>query len=256
VNRDFVQVRLPGRRAAGRRGELGADWDRFLASPDSFLEGALVLKDGRSTLAARILWEGRPAFLKRYQRPGILHRLKYLFRRSRAFRGWVAGHVLELGTVPAPRTLAALEVRRRGLPFRSYLVTEWADGETSDRALNELPPGGPRDAIARALTRTLARLHALGLRHRDLKPQNVFFERRRESLSLVDFDGVRYPLRLSAAARRRDLERWLRDPPSADLETIARLSYQHDYKLAQIGIPQAPSTRTCLPRGFAYNTLP
>jgi serine/threonine protein kinase len=135
-------------------------------------------------------------------------------------------------------------------------VTEWADGETSDRALRELPPGGTRDALVRALAAALARLHALGLRHRDLKPQNVFFDLGRGSISLVDFDGVRYPLRLSAAARRRDLERWLRDPPSADLTAIVRLSYQHDYKLAEIGIPQALSTRTCLPGGFAYNTLP
>lgn len=256
ANRDFVQVRLPGRRAAARRGETaGPTWKRFLESPDSFFEGALILKDGRSTRAARVLWDGRPAFLKRYQRPGILHRFKYLFRRSRAFRGWVAGHALELGSVPAPRPLAVLEVRRRWLPCFSYLVTEWVEGETSDRALNSVP-SATRDALVQSLTAALARLHALGVRHRDLKPQNVFFETTRGGISLVDFDGVRFPLSLSAAARRRDLERWLRDLPAGEAPAIVRISYQHDYKLAEMGFPRQVPTRPCLPGRFAYNTSP
>src|SRR5206468_1711806 len=135
-------------------------------------DGAL-LKDGRSTRAAGILWNGGKAFLKRYHRPGLIHRLKYLARRSPALRSWVTGYALELHSVPAARPLAVLEVRKRGWPVVSYLVTEWVDGSTSDCLFAD--PGRTPElrAVASALAAALARAQSRGIRYRDLKPRNV-----------------------------------------------------------------------------------
>jgi tRNA A-37 threonylcarbamoyl transferase component Bud32 len=226
TNRDFVQARRRGFRAAARREALGPSFELLFNDPDALFEGAAILKDGRSTRAARILWNGRPAFLKRYHRPGLVHRLKYLFRRQRGLRSWVTAYAAELRGLSTPRALAALEVRRAGWPVRSYLATEWIEGQTSAGLLASAG-ACDRPALAQALSRALARAHQSGLLHRDLKPQNVFFSPAERKAWLVDLDGARVHRRLQARAGERDLARWLRElPPDDSLHALLQDGYR------------------------------
>lgn len=83
-----------------------------------------------------------------------------------------------------------LEVREvlvaRGTP--PILVMDLLDGRSLDRALAERSPLSPREAVAilAPLVSAVAKAHARGILHRDLKPQNVFLTTSR-GVMLLDF---------------------------------------------------------------------
>lgn len=89
--------------------------------------------------------------------------------------------VLDMGTLPDP-----IEVSPRGSP---YIVMEYIDGPTMKEVVGRVPWPRLKRALLDLLG-ALAHAHAIGVIHRDLKPQNILLEggisdlRR---LKLVDF---------------------------------------------------------------------
>ncbi|MEQ1894783.1 MAG: lipopolysaccharide kinase InaA family protein, partial [Planctomycetota bacterium] len=72
-----------------------------------------------------------------------------------------------------------------------------------------LAAGGTRAELVLVLARDLARLHAAGFRHRDLKASNLLVRRTGAELEIVwtDLDGLARSARLGERTRRRDLAR-------------------------------------------------
>ncbi|MCB9882055.1 MAG: hypothetical protein H6834_09710 [Planctomycetes bacterium] len=132
-------------------------------------------------------------------------------RRARsAFRAALAFHHSHLETVEAP---AVSTTNRRGL-----LLMPFVAGPTLARAIHErhLTPRERRH-LARALGRDLARMHADGLRLRDLRGENLLIARRGSSFHLrwIDLVGTRRRLREPGDSRvARDLARLLATFPA------------------------------------------
>jgi serine/threonine-protein kinase len=70
-----------------------------------------------------------------------------------------------------------------------YLVTEWVDGETLQQRLERTGPLPPRAAAAlvASLCWAIEHLHARGLLHRDLNPQNVLLRGGSDDPLIIDF---------------------------------------------------------------------
>jgi serine/threonine-protein kinase len=130
---------------------------------------------------ARRLADGRKVAIKvlkqRLARDQRCRRL--MLREAHALQVAEHSHVVEL--VEHGET-------RSGLP---YLVLEWLDGRTLHSLISEEAPltPGRTERIFSSLLETLEALHARGVVHADLKPENIMLVQRhgREEVVLLDF---------------------------------------------------------------------
>ncbi len=104
---------------------------------------------------------------------------------------------LELSLALRTSFCSLLLGRETGVVFcnnnKRYLLTDWEPGQI----LSKTPPekyGLITERILPAikLTKQIAKLHASGIIHGDIKPSNVILSKTKASLTLIDFDSVRY----------------------------------------------------------------
>ncbi len=208
------------------------EWRELLAEPDNLmsLPRARILKDSPTTRAAVVTVEAdgieHVLHIKRLNRRGMEFTVKYLFQRSRArrlFRNLVA--LIERG-VPTLQPVAALSQRTGPLLHHSFLITEHVDA----RSLFELwekdiyPAGNPpaqRRKVMADVARLVARMHADGVYHRDLKSSNILVKADGEPL-IADLDGARTGASVGYSQRVRDLARL-----STSLVPLANLADRH-----------------------------
>jgi tRNA A-37 threonylcarbamoyl transferase component Bud32 len=181
----------------------------LLERPDGYLSrGELLIKNSDNVTIARVpaaSASDKGLILRRLNYGNLRHRLRDLFRSSRAGLAMRRGLALEMAGVPTPRALAFCEIRRFRWPMRAYLITE----EVSD-ALNLGWVIRTRRGVAPELNRNvaivLAKLHAAGFSHRDLKPSNILIHGKHE-VTLIDLDAVRRFKRLPDRRAVDDLVR-------------------------------------------------
>jgi tRNA A-37 threonylcarbamoyl transferase component Bud32 len=202
------------------------DPDRPFRAP-----GTAILKDSRTTTVAEttMVASGRPiaVIYKRFNRKKWLDPLLTLFRPSRAWRSWQAGHDLASRGIPTPRNLAFLARRRSFwrsplfwfLPHETYLVTVKETDAVSltsyvQDVLSSLPPEIGRARIRRlagSLALLVRSLHERSLSHRDLKASNILIQTNpidgSDRLSLIDLVGVRLQHPLPWRRRIQNLAR-------------------------------------------------
>jgi tRNA A-37 threonylcarbamoyl transferase component Bud32 len=206
---------------------LKREWDKvagihdIISSPDDFLdgEGARVLKDGRTVKAGVVhLKGGERIFLKRYNRKGVFHTFKNIFRASRAQRVWKTGYGLELRGLYVPRPVAYMEERRFRILRRSYVVSEFLSGTVK---LNEfigqryrVMSDDERAEVISALGREIGRMHRFGWFHGDLKWNNILVEEipdKERTFYFLDIDGSKIKRCLNLNDVSRDIGRFFRD---------------------------------------------
>jgi 3-deoxy-D-manno-octulosonic acid kinase len=142
--------------------------------------------------------DGRKAVLRRYRRGGVVARLlsdQYLWLGQARTRPWQEWDVLERARaegLPVPEPLAACTCRSL-LWYRAALVTAYLDGtEMMTQRLR-------REHLSRKswfdLGALFKRMHAVGIRHADLTPDNILMDAD-DRFYLVDFDMARLMPRL------------------------------------------------------------
>lgn len=172
--------------------------------------------------------------VKEFPSRGPAYALESLVRRHRGREAWMAAHALLVRGIETPLPLALVEERRCGLVFASYVLTRWLEPAEDahlyvDRRFAQgrpvAPPGrsrgpwgeggersplgarGEAEAV-RAFARFVARLHAEGIYHGDLKLPNVLVVEGSAgappSFALLDLDAVRQT-RLSRRRRAKNL---------------------------------------------------
>ena len=74
-------------------------------------------------------WNGKDIVVKRYNHKGFIHSLRHTIKNSRARRGWLHGHRLGMLGIATPKPLAYIEQLKEKLIWKSYLVTEYVEGQ-------------------------------------------------------------------------------------------------------------------------------
>ncbi|MBO7546632.1 MAG: glycosyltransferase [Paludibacteraceae bacterium] len=125
-----------------------------------------VLHSGRN-----IIYEQDGLVIKQFAKPGPLKALIYgLFVKSKARRSYeYAGRLLSLG-IATPEPVAYKEVRVCGLLRESYYVSRKS---SCPHTLQE--PTLPMSATE-SIGRFIAKMHEVGILHRDLSPGNILFD--------------------------------------------------------------------------------
>ena len=154
------------------------------------------------TTAAVVSASGRRFVVRRMNYGKWAHRLKDVFRPSRARRAFFRGLRLERAGVPTPQMLAVAEVRRLRWPVAAYLICDEVPGA---RTLAGIARGGNRcpRRVVEGLASVLARMHDRGFIHRDLKPSNILFDDNFNPW-LIDMDGVHFVRKVSVPQIVRD----------------------------------------------------
>ncbi len=184
-----------------------------LSDPDGLLNASdLLFKNSARTKAGRVMIGERPFFLKCYNKRGMIHTAKTVFRHSRPWRAYRLAVYLIQNGVDTPAPVAILEEHRLGALMRSYLVTEYVSGKRIRTFISRRVKGtGWRAGTAARVAGLIAGLHASRVCHGDLKANNILLEddKGRERPWLVDLDGARLRSRISDKDRITDLGRLL-----------------------------------------------
>lgn len=127
--------------------------------------------------------------IKRFNTPTLLVRVKRILGPSLAWRAWRNAAVLQRLGIATPQPLARLESGRWRLRPVSVLVQEYAAGVAGDVYFADpTVPLEVRQRAAARLAEQVARLHAAGYIHGDLKPKNVLIDAGRPCL--IDLDSM------------------------------------------------------------------
>jgi hypothetical protein len=250
----FQRIKAADSAAGAWRGWATADWADAVkalleeATPSPDRPGATRLKPpGRTADIWRMaLPDGRRLVLKRDKLAGRRGRRGLLGTRSlAAFR---KGHALLARGIATARPLAAVDLRRRGAVKDTILATEPVAGVPLSEWLRSDPSARQRRQLTRTLAQMIRRLHDAGFSHRDLKAPNILVVQRSACGPrpvLVDMDGVRAGLRISAARRSKDL---MRLSVSLDEWGVARRTDRLRFLRAYLGRRGCPEAITILGR--------
>ena len=200
-NREFARKSFGGLGWRIRLPLLNSAAEKIMADPDGFLSScAEILKRGRSSTVGKA--DG--LVLKRFNLRKATSLFKDLFRRSRGARAFRKAYHLELAGIPTARVAACAERRVCGFLLQSYLLMEEIPGATELRTWR----GEKSRAISDA-ENLIAKMHAAGFTHRDLKETNLIFDSAGK-LFLIDLEGLEFVGEVSAGRAAADKARFER----------------------------------------------
>lgn len=178
-NRDFTRQTFGRFSWQVRRAAVTAEVKAVLGDPDNFLSRARVLKAGRSSTVGA----ANGLVLKRHNFKKPLNLGKDLIRGSRGRRDFLKAYHLELCELPTARVIAAADQRILGAVPRSFVLME--------EIPNAINAARASDVKIIKLGHFIARLHAEGFTHRDLKETNILFDGAGHP-HLIDLDGLKF----------------------------------------------------------------
>jgi len=168
----------------------GAEPLEFIEQIDGLMKKGQILKDGRTSYVSCVRWKGKEIVVKRYNHKGFIHSLCHTIKKSRAKRGWLNGHRLGMLNIATPRPLAYIEQRRGKLVWKSYLVTEYADGQNLYNFLrDDNVTEQQRSRVIDQIGKLLTRLGEHKITHSDLKHSNILVTK--DGPVLTDLDAMR-----------------------------------------------------------------
>lgn len=163
------------------------------AIPERFhLEGKTIYKSRNEIKVVE--HEGLNLNIKAYKVPHVINRIAYTcFRKPKCVRAYeYAIRLREIG-VETPEPVAYIIQKSGGFIAKSYFISIQS---SCDRQFYEFGKGGiqGREEILTAFGQYTARLHEMGIYHRDYSPGNILFSNqgRQTEFSLVDINRLAF----------------------------------------------------------------
>ncbi|MDH3687889.1 MAG: lipopolysaccharide kinase InaA family protein [Gammaproteobacteria bacterium] len=185
----------------------------LLDDPDRYLldRGGSILKTDRASTVGLAEIDSRTLVIKRYNTRGIGHAIRRSLRRSRASICWRNAHdLLNIG-VETPRPVGFIEQRFGPVRRRSYLITEYVQGEVCLSFFQSNKNDELLSKVTTGLVTVFQTLAKCRMSHGDLKATNIIIQE--GCPILIDLDGM-HSHRSTFAFQRafeRDKERFLRN---------------------------------------------
>ena len=133
-----------------------------------------ILKHGNTGYISRLTWNGKDVVVKRYNHKDFIHSFRHTIKKSRALRGWRHGHLLLMLDIATPKPLAFIEQFKFRLIWKSYLITEYVEGQKLyDFLQNNNATQEQRQLINKQIKELLDELDKNHITHGDLKHTNI-----------------------------------------------------------------------------------
>lgn len=169
----------------------------------------VVKKSAKSLICRHELQPGQSVCLKVYPYRGLLYGFAGMVRRSRALKSWTSANGLIVRGLLTPRPLAMVEKRFGPLLRESYYICDWLEDapELNTFVLEHTWQQDHKGHFIRCLAHTLARMHARGVYHGDLKSNNILVRAHAGSWEFyfVDLDRVSFSRPLTFERRANNL---------------------------------------------------
>lgn len=183
----------------------------FIEELDKLMDEGQILKNGNTCYVSRLILNGRDVVVKRYNHKSFIHSLRHTIKKSRARRGWLQGHRLGMLNIATPKPLAYIELLTKKLIWKSYLVTEYIDGQKLyDFLQNSNVTEEQRLIIIQKTEELLDKMGRYHITHGDLKHTNILIKD--NGPVLTDLDGMKaHKLTWTfKSARSKDLRRFIK----------------------------------------------
>ena len=180
----------------------------FIEQLDKLMDDGEILKNGKTCSVSRFNWNGNDIVVKRYNHKGLIHSLRHTIKGARARSCWIHGHRLGMLNIPTPKPLVFIERRRGLLIWKSYMVTQYIEGQRLyDILHDECVTGEQSLSIQREVEDLLNEMGRSRITHGDLKHTNILITK--NGPVLTDLDAMRvHQWNWSYRIRRaKDLER-------------------------------------------------
>lgn len=185
----------------------------FIHNPDRIFKDPVTvpLKLGRSSTVVRTRLNGSEVVVKRYNFKNNWHRLRRLFRTTRAKHCWQVAQKMQLFGVKTAKPIAFIEKKWLGFTYQSYYVTEYVAGESALDWLiqHEKNPDHLYMMIEKILN-LIKNFSKLQMTHGDLKITNILIDQD-DNPVLIDLDGAISHISIASLrhAFKKEMKRFL-----------------------------------------------
>ncbi|MBU0677308.1 MAG: lipopolysaccharide kinase InaA family protein [Verrucomicrobia bacterium] len=194
--------------------------------------------------------DGRPYYFKRYFSRDWRDRLKRMIRQSRGHRALVAGELITAQGFLVPRPVCLIEWRHFGITRSSVLITEEVEN-AHDLYYGLVKPElgivndmNERRSLTRTFAGEVARWHACGLHHGDMRLRNVMVRRAGTGFEYIwlDHENTRHFKHLPRTRRIHNLMQL--NMTTAGISLTDRMRFWDAYrKTAQLDKDEASKIR-------------
>jgi len=146
----------------------------FVRQIDALMDKGQILKNDSTCYVSRLSWNHTDIVVKRYNHRGLIHSLRHTIKTPRARRGWLNAHLLGVLNIATPRPIGYIDRRRGLLTWKSYLITEYVQGQILHHFLRDVNVTQERrSAVAKQVAELLDKLGKYRITHGDLKHTNI-----------------------------------------------------------------------------------
>ena len=161
--------------------------------PDIFpIEGETIYKSRNEIKVFEV--NGIKLNVKQYKVPVFINRIIYtFFRTTKAFRAYTYALKLLSAGIETPLPIAYILLKKAGLIHQCYFISLQSP---YTRNMYEFGKGSlnGRESIIRSLAHYKAKLHDLGVYHKDFSPGNILFQQTEDEVKflLVDINRLQF----------------------------------------------------------------
>ena len=195
-----------------RTGKYEKDLDAILSEPDKAISNGSIIANGPTTTLSKItLKNNKQVIIKRFNSKGVIYSLFRSLIESRAKTCWKGAEFFKWFGIPTAKTLGMLEVKTGPWIKKSYLITEFIEGETLAEFFEEEHDKKDWINVSCLVGEILTAMPKILIAHGDFKSTNFIIKKNEPVLIDLDSFSIFNSKYLFNKSYKKDIARFKRN---------------------------------------------